>query len=447
MEHKFLIERIENKTHTVMSLFLGIIILLGLFLAGDVFLSKYIPFNYLRFSYLFILSAWVIYWGFNRFWIPRNNKKQTGLIICIYADSDEAKQSLKRDFVDTLKKQLINENLDNVFNTIVIKNHLALKFNNFKSIIKLHKRTRGHIYIFGEVKKRKNGKEQYFISLDGLVLHRPVAKYISQELAKDFLATLPKNINFSEEFAFSGFNVSADIVTKSIKYIVGVASSISGNPFLATVLHESLKKHILSENQKTPGDNLILSKIDNLLSNEYAIISLYYFEKGDKDKTYENLNLSLGLNNNCYRALIMESIISFAWENDPIKALSATKKCHGFIYHEWRYNEAFLLFWTNNYPQAIKQCEKIRNQNYSDEFNISKQVTTFNENIILSDGSKPALYFWLGFNYYYKQDNLPLALKYFELFEQKCDSSLLMLKQKSTPWLVDIRQKMKINNI
>lgn len=442
MDFRLLWEKIENKAHTVPALIAGSLLFLIIFFSGDSFFNKYISTTYLQWIYIGLLALWIGYWFFNRFWIPKNDKKHTGLVICIYADSEEAELSLKRDFITSVKKQIVDEQIGKIFNIVIIKNHLASKYNNFKSIYKLHNKVKGHIYIFGETKKRKNGQDQYFLSLDGMVLHRPVPQQVSQELSKDFLATLPKGINFKDEFAFAGFQISADIVVKCVKYIVGLAAFISGNPLLSIKLHANLKEQIKLSPQKLPGDIIILGKIDELLSNEYGIMSAYYFGKQDQQNTKNNLKESLALNPNCYRALIVESIIAFIWENDPKKSLSVLKKCHRASDPTWRYNEAFLHFWLGNYSSALKQCEKIKK--YSNDFVVSQEVTQFNEKILTSDNSKYVLYFWLGFNYYYKQNNLPLALKNFELFEQKSDISTVSLKQKSSPWLIEIKQQMSI---
>ncbi|MDP1884216.1 MAG: hypothetical protein Q8L10_02505 [Candidatus Moranbacteria bacterium] len=387
---------------------------------------------------IFLLICWIVY----AFWIPKNNrKKHTGLVLCIYADSEDAEQALKKDFVATVKRGVQNGEIGEVFNVILIKNHLASKYNNRNDIYKLDKKANGHIYIFGETKKRKHGVDQYFLSLDGLVLHRPISHQASQELANDFLATLPKGINFKDEFAFAGFQVSADIVVRCVEYIVGIAAFISGNPFLATKLHTDLKNKILSSQQKLPGDKVILSKIDNLLSNEFALIGSYYLRKNERENANKNIESSLNLNKNCYNALVTKSVIAFSWENDPKKALSICKECHGFNEPTWRYNEAFLHFWLGNYPTAWKQCEKIKRQNYPSEVIISQEITQFNESLV-SKVEKPVLYFWLGFNYYYKQGNLPLAFKNFEIFLQKADDAgMNNLKQKASGWTAEIKKK------
>ena len=184
-----------------------------------------------------------------------------------------------------------------------------------------------------------------------------------------------------------------------------------------------------------------MSKIDNLLSNEYGIISAFYLSKNDQAKTYENLKLSLSLNSKCYQSLIVESITSFSWENDPKKSLSVLKKCHDVADPTWRYNEAFIHLWLEQYPSAWKQCEKIKKLNYSNEPDISRQVTEFNEKLLQTITDKPVLYFWLGFNYYFKQENLPFALQNFETFIQKADDSMILLIQKASSWLVDIKRE------
>lgn len=444
MDWKFIYEKIENKTHTTKALIAGIILLLGIFLGIDPFLSKYISLIYLRWIYVGLSVLWFVYWFLNRFYILKNRKNRVGVVLCIYADSDEAERNLKRDFVDTLKKQILDEQLGQIFQVITIKNHITKKFNNFESIKKLHLKVKGHIYIFGETKKRKNGADQYFLSLDGSVMHRPVDQNTSQELSKDFLATLPKGINFNDEFAFEGFQVSADIVLRSVKYIVGLAAFVSGDFNLAIKLHNNFKQQMKQSTVKLPSHDNILNKLNLIMANEHALLAHYHFLKGQREEANKNLEEALKCSDKCYRAFVLQTIIAFSWEQDPKKALTISKKCHNFNFPEWRYNEAFLHFWLGSYPSALKQCDKIKKQNYPNEIATSQEVTQFNESLLSSEIDKPALYFWLGYNYYFKQNNLPLALNNFELFEQKSDNTMTILKQKSSGWLIEIKKQMDL---
>jgi hypothetical protein len=385
----------------------------------------------------------IFFWFFNKFRVPRNNKKRSGLVICIHADTNEAEQNLKKDFISTIQKSVRSGEMGEIFNIVTIPNHLASKYNNPKDIYKLHKKVKGHIYIYGDIKKRKHGEEQYLLSLGGLVLHRPVALQVSNELSKDFLATLPKGINFQEIFSFQGFQISAEIVLKSVEYISGIAAAISGRPDLAIRLHTDLKNKIISIplDNKFPADHAILKKIDNLLADEHAVLAVFYLNKNNEKKTREYLQSSFAHNPNCYHALIVASIVAFSWENEPKKALGILKKCHNISDPTWRYNEAFLHFWLGQYPSAWKQCEKIKKQNYPNDFDVSRQCTDFNENLTKTVTDKPVLYFWLGFNYYFKQNNLSLALQPLETFVERSDESMGLLTQKANGWLTDIKKE------
>jgi len=432
---------VENKTHAWPALVGGCLLLIAGFMASDSFLSKYVEAKYLGWIYLAATITWVLFWLWNRFWIPRCKPSMVGLILCIYADTSKAEQALKKDFLSSIERQLANEGLNTTFETVVIRNHLSQKFNDSNSIKKLHKRTRGCVYIFGEVKQRKDGVDKYFLFLDGMVLHQPIPQNVSNELSRDFLATLPKGINFNDEFSFRGFQISSDIVLKSVKYIVGIAAYLSGDPFLAIELHEHLKNEVVSLTKKTPFDQVIASKVNLLLSNEHAVLAVYYFGKNDQKNARNHLEIAFNLEPNCYRALILDAIIAFSWENDPKRALAVTKKSHGFTMPEWRYNEAFLHFWLGNYTIAWKACEKIKD--YTGDQLISLEVIHFNQQL-LKTVDKPILYFWLGFNYYFKQNNSPLALQSLENFEQKADPSMDKLKQRSSAWLIEIKKKMAI---
>lgn len=403
---------------------------------------RFLYYGYAMLALEVLVLAW---WLIHVFWIRKCKKEKTGVVVCIYADTAEVEQSLRRDFISALQKQLTDTaEIQDVFDVNVIKNHIAIKYNTPGGIKRLHTRTRGHIYIFGETKKRRNGDEQYFLSLSGWVLHKPVPSAISNELSRDFSITLPSNINFQEVFAFRGFSISADIVTKSVQYIAGIASFISGNPFLALRLHEDLRRKVINTPVRFPGDQAISSKLGPLLADEYAIVASIYFNNGDRLNTNSNLEKAIELNQLCYRAKIVESMIAFCWENDPQKALGAIQKCRDVSDPLWRYNDAFLRFWLGQYPSALKQCEKITKQNHPTEFAISQEVTSFNEGLFKNNNGKPALYFWLGFNYLRKQNNLPLALQNLEQFindTNPSDVKLAQLRQKAEGWLVEIKRQ------
>jgi len=72
-----------------------------------------------------------------------------------------------------------------------------------------------------------------------------------------------------------------------------------------------------------------------------------------------------------------------------------------------------------------------------------RQVREFNVSL-LKKNKKPQLYFWIGYLSYFKEKNLANALQDFENFEKYATNGMLELKQKSSVYLIDIKQKMDI---
>lgn len=388
------------------------------------------------------------YWLQFSFLIRKCRKDRTGLTLVIHADSNDAERDLKNDFINTIIKSLADTNIHDVFDVIVIKNHLASKYNTINKIESLHKKVKGHIYIFGETKKRKNGDDEYFLSLNGYVAHRPIAKEVSDQLAKEFVSTLPKTINFKEEFAFQGFTITASVVLKCVKYIVGIASFVSGNPLLAIRLHEDLKLELQNTVQKISTDIAILNKLDIQLAEEYSIFAQYYFARSNMNDARIYLDKALSLKKNLYSALILESNFAFIHESDPIKSLRVLKLCHSVDHNStWRFNETFLYFWQENYSSALKQCEKLKNSNLESDRSIAEEVVGFNEKQLKNTTDKPQLHFWLAFNYYFKLSNLPMALEHCDKFLTNTANDVVKyekLRNKANGWLADISKQLEI---
>jgi hypothetical protein len=143
----------------------------------------------------------------------------------------------------------------------------------------------------------------------------------------------------------------------------------------------------------------------------------------------------------------LKAVKEFQIDKDPKAALQSIKsaKKYAKATSEWRYSEAFLRFWTDDYPAAIKACEKINNTSYRGEEYTIAEVEAFNLDLLKDTNiNKPQLYFWLGYINYKKKNNLPKSLEYFEEFEKKSTSAMTTLKQKSSPYLREIRKTMGI---
>ncbi|PIR66899.1 MAG: hypothetical protein COU51_01425 [Parcubacteria group bacterium CG10_big_fil_rev_8_21_14_0_10_36_14] len=416
-------------------------------------------FNYEWYLYGIIFFVIIVFWVvFKYFWPYKKNKdRKTGLVVAISSENYEGVK-MKNKFITELKRQINDTGLDKYFEIIPLLNHHSEKIKNKEDIITANEKIDGHIFFYGDVQKEYDGKKikKYFLNIDGYVAHLPIPIQMSQELAFDFRAMLPKEINFSEFFELRGCKATAKIVYLTTKYVVGVASFLSGNPFLAFKMHKNLADELSEYKTINKDKNLkeltkfdlkklksIKNKIPLIISNEALIIATIYYANNTKTKAIEFLSVSLEKNKINYRSWVLKAIFDFIFDNNPEKAFESIKKAKKYSKDrfEWRYSWAFLEFWNKNYEEAYKMCQKIEKQSYINEEITLNEVEDFNLKILKSK-NVPQLYFWIGYLNYKKKLDFQNALKYFEEFLKRADEKTMnFLIIKTNSFLIDIKKQ------
>lgn len=444
----FFLKYIVSRLHSAWSLLFGLCAGLFAFATLDGFIEKTLPDSNIRIQiYAIILLLWIWYWVRHRFNYPKNKKNRVGLVIAIHAESNHEEKRLKSDLISQLQKSISEQGFGDIINIIVLKNHLSEKINDLKDLQNTHKKIKGHFYLYGKVKRRNDGQNTYFLDLDGMVAHSPVDLRVSLDLAQDFISVMPKHISFFESIEFRGFQLTTNIIYLAVKYITGIAAYLSGDPHLALKLHTNLRDEFNQFRPLPPHLQKIRDKANLLASNEELLIARSHFFKGDFPNMQVWLDKCFQTNPNNYGGWLLKAIKEFQVDNDPKTALKSIKmaKRYATITGEWRYSEAFLKFWIEDYTGAIKSCEKINNTNYSGEGFTIMEVEEFNQSLLKNQTlNKPQLYFWLGFLNYKKKNNLPESLKYFEEFEKSVIVPIPLLQQKSSAYLKDIKRDMNI---
>ena len=458
---------VANKFHRLSALFALLFVSFWILLSLHALIRE--DFNYEWYLYgtvfLVIVSSWLFFryrWPYPKNRVDRKTgKKKTGMVIAIsYGNYEGAK--IRNKFIRELQRNINDAGLDKYFNVIPLLSHHSEKIKNNDDIENLHKKVDGHIYFYGDVQKESDGKDikKYFLNIDGYVKHLPIPIPVSQELAFDFRAVLPKEISFSEFFELRGCRATAKIVYLTTKYVVGVASFLSGNPFLAYKMHKNLVSE-LNEYQEINKDDKIkdltkfdfkqLKKIKNklplIISNETLVISRAYFLNKKYNEAQNFLSIALKNNPNNYGAYVLKAVYDFQLNNNPkesIESIKKAKKNSGNRF-EWMYSYAFLKFWFGEYKDAYRVCKKITSLSYPWENVTLEEVEHFNLAILEKDKSKPQLYFWIGYLNYRKKNNNPNALIYFEEFLKLADKSKMSdLVNKADTFLREIKNEMGI---
>lgn len=445
----------EEKMPQIKTLILGLFVVLGAIVAMDslvVDFANFVGFKIRPFLYPILLILWIGYWVVNKFHLPRNKKNKVGIVIAIYSENESERQKLKADFISKLKKDLQQEGILNFSEVIFLKNHFSNQIkesdNPRTELETINKKIKAHFYVWGDVKKRPDGDEgeKYFINFQGYVVHKPISQNLSQVISIDFSKVLPKEVNFLEKRSFKGFEASATIVHLAAKYIIGIAAFVSQDPQLALKLHNGLKDQFNAFRPLPPHLQDIRNRIPLLISDEMLWIAKWHFENNRIDEMKSFLEKSLSENNNNYGAWLFKAIIDFIVDKNIDEAIKSVKKAEQYAKNtfEWRYSKAFLYFWKEDYQNALKLCQKIKQQSYLTEPITLEEVRKFNLNLLSDTNPKTQLYFWIGFLSYFKRNNLGDALQDFENFDRMASSNMNLLKQKSDPYLREIKQKMGI---
>ncbi|MFA5829894.1 MAG: hypothetical protein WC843_05390 [Candidatus Gracilibacteria bacterium] len=441
---------IEGKLHTIIALAAGLIFEILFFASIDGFVEKFIP---LRGAlYLIFILGWSAFWLFNKSHLPQNNKKKrkVGIVIAIFSENEIERQKLKADFMSKLKEMLSQEKITDFAEIFFLKNHFAEEIlesnSSMQKIEEINKKIGAHFYVWGRIKKRPNDEkgEKYFLTFQGYVFHNPITRELSNEIAKDFSAVLPREISFLER-EFRGFEASAKILHLAIKYIVGYAAFVSQNPIIAFRLHDGLREAFNVYRPLPVYLQDIRNKIPILISEETGWIARWHFQNNRLIEAKEFLTRSLYENNKNYSSLLFKAIIDFNDNriHDSINSISNAEKYSGGDF-TWIYSKAFHCFWQEDYAKVLKLCQKIKNQSHPNEEAICREIREFNLKILETDTSKPQLYFWIGFLSYFKDKNIPQALEDFEKFEQLSNESVALLKNKSSAYLTEIKRQMNL---
>lgn len=449
----------EEKLPQIRTFILGLFVILGVIVATNslvIDFANFIGFKIRPFLYPLLFIIWTGYWMFHRLHLPKNKKykENIGIVIAIYSENEKERQKLKSDFISKLKKDLQQEGILEFSNVIFLKNHFAQQIkesNNPKSKLEeINKKIKAHFYVWGDVKKRPDGDEgeKYFINFQGYVVHKPISQNLSKEISIDFSKVLPKEVNFLEKRSFKGFEASATIVHLAAKYIIGIAAFVSHDPQLALKLHDGLKDQFNTFRPLPPHLQDIRNRIPILISDEALWIAKWHFQENRITEAKNFLNRALTENENNYGAWLFKAILDFLLDNDPDEALKSIKRASRYASNtfEWRYSEAFLHFWKENYSKALQICQKIKKQTYPTEVITLSEVREFNQNLLKKDNPKIQLYFWIGYLAYFKEKNLGNALQDFEAFEKSADNNMDILKQKSYAYLIDIKRQMNIKS-
>lgn len=223
----------------------GLVLLIALFAGGAKFLvPDDAPWQVGLGIPVIVGMGAVLIWSLAR--RPRKAKKnKVGICIALACESDEDRKKVKADFIDTLRELAAHGGAAGTLDVFEFPEHLCSRIEDPDAAQVARLRVRAHMMIYGRIRRREvDGKGEFFISLNGIVAHRPVPKEVQRRFSEEFGEVLPTRIRLGIENDVLSFDVLSTWTDIAARYVVGIAALISGDADYAEVLFRDLEKRL-----------------------------------------------------------------------------------------------------------------------------------------------------------------------------------------------------------
>jgi len=379
------------------------------------------PGIYLIIVYSITAIISIVVWFYsNR--IPKTPKGKVGFVVCIQCPNEEEEKIIREDFVKTLRKLLKGGKLGRTFHFIEIPKHISQSINDIDDAYTLRSRTKSHFLIFGRVRLRVlGGKECHIIELDGIVSPKPLAKEISDKLAKEFGELFPRQLQISTENDLLSLNFTSDWTECVAKYIIGIASACSSDINYAENLYSDVENKLKAIKTDFPIFAKLKERLPMRFSELYIARSRAYLKAWLKNKDKESfsqftLNLSKISNNldDSYDVLLLRSIEAFLDGRRIKDAIDYTKKCSRYDDPIWHFNLAFLRAYENDLKKSNRQYRICENYDVSPV--TLSEVEDFMVWVLEEEPDKYQYHYCLGFFNWKIKGDLLQSVKDFKKF-------------------------------
>ncbi len=366
---------------------------------------------------ILVFSVWLISTK-----VKRASKGKIGFGVAITTETKKQRKQIASDFVETLRDLLFQGNLRYQFSFIELSQYHSAKIKNAEDAENYLRTTKCQFLIFGRARIRQiEGKDNHFLNMEGIVAHRHVPEKISKHLGVEFAELFPRKLQLLSENDLFLFEFTSQWVNFVARYIIGIASLISGNVEYAQELFEDLQRKIDQQQTNLPAIVKIRRRLPGRLTEVYLTQVKFNHAIWRRNRDQDSLNRTKffldkleSLSPNDYTGHLLRGIWHFVANRDIPAAKREVRKCRYIREGTWCYSYAFLCAYEGNMKEAIKYYRLAFKYKY--ETNVPFEIEEFIDWVLKLEPDKVQLHFCLGFvNYRGKGDKLQ-ALRDFEKF-------------------------------
>lgn len=365
---------------------------------------------------------------------PTTPKGKIGIIIAISCEDRKERQRLKADFIAALNSEIGKGNSQH-FSILELSEYHAGRITSQESARKYHKATGGHFIIYGHARIRgHDGKDHYAIDLNASVLHSPMPNELRNAVSQEMRALISPQRLFAVSDEVKGFTITRKSVGLASRYIIGLASLLSGDLWTSFDLHlglwNEIKQQIDNEMELNNEYGFLRTKLPSNLATEGVLLASFVYRTKQENflpKMERFLAVLKEVDPRNYTAHLLRGIYYFLSERNILKAKEEIHKSRNERDAAWQFSEAFLVAYDGDLEKAHKIYKRACVGPVTNGA-APLEVETFIHDILLQEPSKIQLWYCLGMINYFSKGDLRLAKQDFERFIAEARKANAFLK-------------------
>lgn len=360
----------------------------------------------------FVVVTTGIWFWTNRF--PKTKAGSLGFAVAIAYENEGHARQLRADYVSSLRSLVQNWKSEPPIHFMEFPAWATATLIDGPHEIAHSFAERGELgfLIWGRAKLRTLGAPIHVLELSALVAHDAIntESTVHKAFAKEFNELFPRLIQVKVDGDYRGLAITAKTQNLTAKYIIALASGLSGNVDYSICLLRSLKSELINETFADPRlPARVPKQLSAALRSKIAALHFSYVHDRNRDtiKELETIADELALlptsSEAKYAIRIAKALCHFVLRRDVENARKVLEECKGEEDPVWQWNLAFLAAYQGNLEAAYRLYSKAKNEQV-----VQKTITEVEEfiQIVLDEEpDKGQLYFILGLiNYKFKKD-------------------------------------------
>lgn len=378
---------------------------------------------------------------------PVTKSNKVGFAICISCSDDKESKKLQEDFIHPLRELIKSGRGGKAIQILQIPPHIASEINDVEQAVALRIKCRAHFMIYGRARLREiNEKTVHVLDLEGLVAHTPMTIPNSESFSREFTELMPRKLQISTENDLHSLQFTSEWADIVARYIIGIASAISGDWDYAENLFFDVKDSLHTKDSKFPIYSKLKERIPRRIDEVRYLRIRKLYSQWEKSKNVDYLTQMQNLTNQLTPSfsdsrdvLNFKAILAFILNKDIDTAIDLIKKIKGKGEPAWHLNLAFLFAYQGNYVNAIRHY-RIAAELPNIDSALLAQIEDFIVWVLDHEPDKVQLYYLLGFfNWKIKGDLLGAINDFQSFLSAVADNQMQKEKELTMQWISEIQ--------